>query len=122
MDITFEYSAASRVVLCRLVGVWDWERFYAALEQHRSTAAQTEHFIIDGTAVTEINSDAVLNLKRAAAWAAESHKRYYVVASNRYLQTIYYAFIRIYQDLAPRFWLVETVEQANAMISRASDD
>jgi hypothetical protein len=124
LDVTFEYDERTRTTLCRLAGDWNWETFYGTFEQQRAspTLNQSLNLIIDVTAVTAINTDAVLNLKRAAGWVTESQKRFYIVITNRYIRTIYYVFLRIYPDIAPRFFLVSTVDEARNLITKAAAD
>jgi hypothetical protein len=120
VDVTFEYDERTRTVLCRLIGDWNWEDFYATFEQHQLSPLNGEarYLIVDVSEIKAINTDAILNLKRAAGWAAEGDMRFYVVITNRYIRTLYFVFLRIYQDIAPRFSLVGTIEEARALIEK----
>lgn len=118
MDITFEDAPDIQAVICRISGDWDWDFFYETFERFRAEprAQAAQHLIVDGTGVRRINIDAILNLKRAAGWAAAGSIHFYIVLTNRYIRTIYYLFIRIYPDIAPRFHLVDSLDEARALI------
>lgn len=118
MDITFQYDSAALTVICKLGGDWDWDVFYAAFEEQRAAPLwpQIRHLIVDTAEVTAINTDAVLNLKRAASWAVDSPKHHYIIITNRYFRTIYYLFTRLYPEIASRIHLVGTLDEALAMI------
>jgi hypothetical protein len=100
-------------------GDWGWDEFYQSIEQGRAfDHRHPADVILDFRRVTSISPDAVLHLKPAAQIAEENNRRYIIVARSSAIQTIFMLFIRIYSNLATRFYLVNTLEDAYALLSR----
>lgn len=100
-------------------GEWDWDVFYQSIERGRAFDKQhPADVILDFQRVTKIAPDAVLHLKPAAHIAEGNNRRYIIVARNSAIQTIFMLFIRIYSNLATRFYLVNTLEDAYTLLLR----
>lgn len=100
-------------------GDWDWDVFYQSIERGRAfDHKQPTDVILDFRRVSHIAPDAVLRLKPAAQIAERNQRRYIIVARSSSIQTIFMLFIRIYPSLATRFFLVNTLEDAYAVLAR----
>lgn len=100
-------------------GDWDWDEFYQSLERGRTPDPKNPaDVILDFRDVTNIAPDAVLRFKPAAQMAEQNKRRYIVVARSSAIQTIFMLFIRIYSNLATRFYMVNTLEDAYNLLSR----
>jgi hypothetical protein len=100
-------------------GDWDWDEFYQSIERGRSfDHKHPADVILDFRRVTSISPDAVLHLKPAAQIVEKNNRRYIIVARSSAIQTIFMLFIRIYSNLATRFYLVNTLEDAYNLLSR----
>lgn len=99
-------------------GDWEWDTFYQSIERGRTfDRNDSTDVILDFRWVTNIAPDAVLHLKRAAQVAEQNNRRYIIVARSSSIQTIFMLFIRIYSNLATRFYLVNTLEDAYALVA-----
>jgi hypothetical protein len=97
-------------------GDWDWEEFYQSIARGRTFDRQhSADVILDFRRVMNISPDAVLHLKPAAQIAEQNQRRYIIVARSSAIQTLFMLFIRIYNSLATRFYLVNTLEDAYAL-------
>jgi hypothetical protein len=100
-------------------GTWDWDDFYQSIERGRALDRKhTANVILDFRGVSHISPDAVLHLKRAAQIAEQNKRRYIVVAKTSSIQTIFMLFTRIYSSLAPRFFLVNSLDDAFALLAK----
>jgi hypothetical protein len=98
-------------------GDWDWDVFNRAVE--RGCALRHEqpiNVLLDLINAQHVSTDAVLHLKRAVRLAEQNSGHYVVVATSANALTIFMLFTRIYNSLANRFHLVESLEEAYALL------
>jgi hypothetical protein len=98
-------------------GGWSWDDFYAIFEQ--AGACESELNIcalIDLRAVTNLPTDAILYLKRAARLAERPTGIIIVIATDAHAVTIYQLFVTIYKTLRDKFRLVASEDEAFAIL------
>ncbi len=106
------------------VGAWDWEAFYAKLDEGCAAIAAEAHpvdVLLDFRMAGALDPDAVLKLKRAASLAEGFPGRCLVIADDAAMQTTYHLFLRVYPRLQAKFFLCTTLEETRALLDDAAD-
>lgn len=101
------------------VGAWDWEAFYAMLDEGCAmiaAEARPVDVLFDFRMAGALDPDAVLKLKQAASLAESLPGRCIVIADDAAMQTTYHLFLRVYPRLQAKFLLCTTLEEARALL------
>lgn len=118
MNTQFTWENDAHTILrCTLAGEWDVDQFYAQIEQESCGKFDPRLcVIVDLREVTRVPSDAVLQLKRAAALANHISGTIVVIAGSVTTVTMYRLFTSIYKPGSSKFALVSSDAEAYAVL------
>lgn len=110
-------NAEKSIIRYTFSGVWNWDDFYQILEQRDFfPLADNVDVIVDFRAISFAPSDAILHLKRAAKMAEGRNNTIVLISNSATIATLYQAFITMYKSLGKRLHIVNSDEEAYAVL------
>ena len=125
MPIRYEWMQGQKdIILVVIEGEWGWEEFYSRHKEYLLEAASIERrvdFVFDFSSARTViptgGFGAVKHLSKTA-----SQLRYWGVSAlvlpNKFFRTIINTFRDLYPDLAKRYRVAQTVEEALVIIAK----
>lgn len=114
MDVTISWESDAKSVLrYTFEGAWDWHDLYAAFELHIDLCHENKTCIlIDLRQASNIPSDAVLHLQRAAEMVQSVPGKIVIIASSSPAVTMFRLFVTIYHSVGDKVSLASSNEEA----------
>ena len=111
-------DAAHTLIRHTYSGDWNWEQFYTKLAQRPADLGINDGvlMIIDVRGITSFPSDMILHLREAAKMAEVTDDLIIVIANSSTLTTLFHLFVRVYNRIGRRLRLVNTEEEAYALL------
>jgi len=105
-------------------GNWTWDEFYTAYYEARAmqrTISHRFHAIIDLRSAVGIPGNAMQHVTHLTTIQSEYLGIRAIITTDESINTLYQAGAKFYSKIAQHFVMVQTVEQAYAIIAEADD-